>query len=81
MGTLLKTLYISWEPLTLLRLQGVFQIGRSNDIYCLNIQNVSREAATLGCFNITQLTHIFGVLTFSALMKTIYIVFPQAGCH
>lgn len=68
-------------PLTLLSLQGLFQICRCNDIYYLNIQNVSRDAATLGCFNITQLTHIFGALTFSALMKTIYIIFPQARCH
>lgn len=68
-------------PLTVLSLQGFFQICRCNDIYYLSIQNVSRDAATHSCFNITQLTHIFGALTFSALMKTIYIIFPQAYCH
>lgn len=68
-------------PLALLSLRGLFQICHYNYIYDPNIQNVSQDAATLGCFNITQLTHIFGALTFSALMKTIYIIFPQARWH
>lgn len=67
-GNAAQDIFHFLEPLTLLSLKGLFQICHCKDIYYLNIQNVSGDAATLSCFNITQLTHIFGALTFSALI-------------